>query len=103
ETQVHARRADMEQQVARRRDGVMDAVDLAEGVEFARARGAEQPVPGLRAEAGDARQAAVQIAETDGAHDRRQVRAQGADGLNALSAFIECRDQEYRRAREIVG
>ena len=54
EAQIHPRGADVKQDVARRRDGVMPAVDLAERMQILRPWLAEQPIPCVGAEPHDA-------------------------------------------------
>src|ERR1700739_4002479 len=69
EADVQRLSPDMEQQIARRaRRGVPRAVQCDERVQLSRSRALEQPVPGLRANRGDHRQAFGRIAESDGAH-----------------------------------
>jgi hypothetical protein len=75
----------------------MPAMDFAEGMQLLRPRLAEQPIPRLGAEAHDARQAAFEIAETDGADEARQV---AAHGPHRVEMFLPLR---YRRNEEDGG
>ena len=84
EAQIHARGADMKQDVARRRDGVMLAADLAERMQVLRPRRAEQPVPGVGAESHDAGQPAVEVAKADRAQEGGEIATQRPHGVIAF-------------------
>ena len=68
EAEVHALGADVEQEIARRGDRMArSGADLAERMQLRRPRRAEQPVPGVRADAHDAGEISLEVAEADGA------------------------------------
>ncbi|MCS3558647.1 hypothetical protein M2222_000969 [Bradyrhizobium elkanii] len=90
----------MKQKIARRRNRVMHAANFPKRVQILRSRGTEQPVPDAGADAHDARQPPLQIAEADGAQQRRQVRAETAYGGVAFRSGIDRHDQEDGRPRE---
>ena len=99
EAEIHARGADMEEDVARRRDGVMLAADLAERMQFLRPRRAEQPVPGVGAERHDAGQPALEVAEARRrAGDRPGRRTGRARRLRPPIPRSPSRRETWRRA-----
>ena len=95
--------ADVEEEIARRRRGVVLAADLAEGMELPGLRCAEQPVPGVGAEGHDAGEPAVGIAETDRAQQTRQVGAEAAHGRLMVRSVVHRHDEEHGGARQRRG
>ncbi len=101
ETQVHPLGADMKQEVSRRCDRVArSGPELAERVKFGRARVAEQPVPGVGADAHDAGEAGLEIAKFNRANQARKVRAERPHGVDIVLALVDGHDQEDRGARQ---
>jgi hypothetical protein len=80
ETEVHARGADVEEQIAGRGDRMMLPADFAEGMQVLRTRRAEQAIPGMRADAEHTGKPAFQIAEADRAQEARKIGAELAHG-----------------------
>ena len=82
EAQVHSLGADMEQEIARRRDCVArSGPELAERVEFSRTRAPEQPVPGVGTDAEHAGEAGLEVAKLNRANQTREVRAERPHGV----------------------
>ena len=100
EAQIHARGADMEEDVPRRRDSVMHAPDFLERMQFLRPRRAEQPVPGVGAERHDAGQPALEVPEPDGAQKTGQVAAQAANGGFGRRSRIHRHHEKHGGTRE---
>jgi hypothetical protein len=103
EAHVHALGADVEEEIARRRRGVMLALDLTKGMQLPGPRRAEQPVPGVGAEAHDAGQPAVGIAEADRAQQARQVGGKALHGLLMVRSVVHRHDEEHGGARQRRG
>ena len=100
EAQVEAGRPDMKEQVAGRGDGrVPGADDLAKRVQPGRARPSEEPIPQLRADAGDAGETGLGVAEADRAIEPGDVGQQVAHDLLAAAADVD--DHEDGRRREL--
>ena len=76
EAQIHSCGADMKEDVARRRDGVMPAADLAERMQVLRPRRAEEPVPSVGAERHDARQPSLEVAKADRTQEGGEIATQ---------------------------
>ena len=100
EAQVHALGADVEQEVARRRHGVMPAADLAERVQLRGRGAAEQPVPGIGADARDAGQPALEVAKAHRPHQCREIGAQSARGRSLSGPGIDRDHEEDREPRQ---
>ena len=66
------------------------------GCRLGRCRGAEQPRPDVRPEAGDAGQAGVEVAEADRAHQTGQVGGERADAGGVVLAGVDGDDQDER-------
>jgi hypothetical protein len=88
----------MEQQVARRGDGMaISSTNLPEGMQLSRARRPpKEPVPRIGPKAQDARETRFQVAKSHRAQQRRKIAAEGANGRAILKARIYCGDQEDR-------
>src|SRR6185437_5411898 len=97
----HARRADMKKNIARRRDRMMDPMDLTEGVQILWLRRTEKPVPGVGAEGHDAGQPPFEVAEADRAQKRRQIAAQRPYRGFIFLAGIDRHDEKNRGSREL--
>ena len=100
EAQVHARGADMEQQVARRGDGVMHAADFAKGVQLSRFRRSEQAVPRVGADPHDAGESAIGRAKADAPHQRGEIAAQAARRSLGFRPGAQSDDQKNGGARQ---
>ena len=97
EAQIHALGADVEQDVAGRRDGLArPGPEFAERVQFRRARRAEQPVPNCRPERHDAGQIAFEIAKSDRPQQGAQIGAQGSRRRFGLGAGL---DRDHKKDR----
>ncbi|GFO81086.1 MAG: hypothetical protein A49_07130 [Methyloceanibacter sp.] len=70
----------------------MDAVDLAERMQFFRGRRAEQPAPGRGTEPHHAGEIAVEIAESHGPDNSRKIAAKAANRLNGTAALVHSPD-----------
>ena len=82
---------DVEQQVARRRPAWWRPVHLDEGVELGRPGPGEQPVPGVRADAGHQRQPGRRDPEPDGAVEAGEIGEQVAHDLLAAASMVTTR------------
>ena len=101
EAEVHPLGADMEQQVAGRRDRVArSGPELAERVQFGRARVPEQPVPGVGPDPHHAGEAGFEIAKFNRANQARKVGAERPHGRAIVRARVYRHDQEDRGAGE---
>ncbi len=100
ETEIHARGADMKEKIARRGDRMVAAADLAERMQIFRARGAEETIPGVGANAEHAGQPALEVAKTDGAQQAREIAEQLSRGILRLEAGFERHDQEDSGTRQ---
>jgi hypothetical protein len=65
EAQIDAFGADVEKNVARRRDRVMLAANLTKRMQVLRAWHSKQPIPSIGTERHDARKAAFEVAKTN--------------------------------------
>ena len=84
EADVHRLRPDVEEQITRRRRGVMPAApDLDERMQLGRAGPGEQQVPRVGADRGHHREAFGRVTEADGAHQSRDVAERVVNGLRA--------------------
>ena len=82
EAQIHTLGANMEQEVAWRGDRMArSGAELAERVKFRRPRVAEQPVPGVGADAHHAGKAGLEIAKFHRADQGREVGAERPHGV----------------------
>ena len=97
EAQIHLRGADVEEQIARGRHGVvLLPVDLRKWMQLRRARSAEQPVPGRGSDAHDNGEPAVRDAEADRSLQSRAIAQQVAD--DRFAGWIDGHHKEDRRA-----
>ncbi|SOY97263.1 hypothetical protein CBM2599_B51009 [Cupriavidus taiwanensis] len=103
EAKVHRFGADVQQQIARRcRGHALAGTELAEAVQRSGTGRAEEPVPGVRAEAADTGQVAVRYAMADCTHHRRDVGAPCTHGFGVVIAIGKRCDEEYRAAGDGV-
>ena len=77
--------------------------ELAKRMQLGGLRRAEQAVPGVRADAHDAGEIGLDVAEADGAHQARQVAAKIPHSRAARGAGIDGHDQEDRGPRQRTG
>ena len=102
--QVEPLRTNVEQQVARGRDGVAGAgADLAERVQLQRLWRAEQPVPEVGADPHRAGEPATEVAKADGAHEIGEFGAERPHRLKMRGALGYGEDEKHRGARQRFG
>ena len=104
EAQIHALRADVEQQVARRGNRVArSGANLPERMQLRRPRRSKEPVPRVGPKAHDAGEAPFKVAKFHRAQQRGEVSAERPHGRSIVGARVYCRDQEDRGAGERRG
>jgi hypothetical protein len=91
----------MEEDVTRRRYGMMLAADLAEGMQVFRLRLHEKPIPRVRAERHDTGQPALEVAEAHCPQKRSQIAAQGPHAAFTFLSGINSHDEENGGPREL--
>ena len=102
--QVEPLGTNVEQQIARGRDGVAGAgADLAERVQLQRLWRAEQPVPEIRADPHRASEPASEIAKADGAHEIGEFGAERPHRLKMRGALAYAQNEKHRGARQRFG
>ena len=101
EAEVHPFGADVEQEIAGRRDRLArSGAELAERVKLGRARIPEQPVPGFGTDAHHAGEPGFEIAKLDRPNEAAEVGAERACGGGSVRAGVYSRDQKDRGAAE---
>ena len=104
EAQIHALGADVEQQVARRGDGMArSGADLPERMQLRRPRRPKEPVPRVGPEPHDAGESAFEVAKFHRAQQRGEVAAERAHGVAIFGARVDRHDQKDRGAGERRG
>src|SRR4029077_15438678 len=104
EAQIHALGADVEQQVAWRRDRMArSGTNLPEGMQFCRPWLPEEAVPRVGSKPDDAGKPSLQVTKFHGAHQRGQISAERAHGGAIFRARIESCNQEDRGASKRCG
>jgi hypothetical protein len=91
----------VEENIARRRDGMMPAVNLAERMQVLWPWHSEKPVPRIGAKPHDAGQPAFEITKTNRPQESGQIATQGANGRVMLQAGIDGHDEKYGCARQL--
>src|SRR5215469_7429818 len=95
ETEIHALGANVKEQVSGCRNSMARArANFMEGMEFARTWRAEERVPGIGAEAHDAGESTIEGAETDGAKQAREIRAERKDRDTIFGTGIDGDDKK---------
>src|SRR5262245_57661747 len=104
EAQVHALGADVEEQVAASGNRVARAgSELAERMQLGRTRRSEEAVPGAGTEAEDAGEGAFEVAKSDGAKERGEIRAERENTTATLVGGIHRDDKEDGGASQWRG
>src|SRR5208282_4311674 len=99
EAKIHALSADVEQQVAWRRDRMArSAANLLEGVQFRWLRLSKEAVPRVRPKPHHAGKSSFQVAKFHRTHQRGEVSAERAHSGAMLNARVECHAEEDRSA-----
>src|SRR5262249_52453420 len=104
ETQIHTFRANMKQQIAGRGNSMPAAsMNFSKGMEFRRARHAEQLFPCLGSDAHHTGKTSFDITEVNCSYQSGEVGAQGADGIKIVSSGINFHDEKNRCSRQWRG
>jgi hypothetical protein len=99
ETKVKMLGTNVEKEIAWCGNGMAPgSADLAERVQLYRSRLTEEPVPGIRPKAQDARKAGIHGSKCHGAQKGGQVAAQGAHPRARIGAWVDVRDEKERGA-----
>ncbi len=101
EAQVHAFGSNVEENVARRGDGMaFPGANLPKRMKLGGTRRSEELVPGIRPESGDARKARLYVAKLDRANQPGEIRAKGAQLRVGVLVLADAHHQKDRRPRK---
>lgn len=100
ETQIHAGRPDVKENIARRGNGMMHAVNFAKGMEILWPRRSKETIPGFRAQPHYAGKSRFEIAEANRPQKRGKVGTQSANSDFVFPSGIDRYGQENGSPRQ---
>src|SRR5262249_32256043 len=101
EAKVHAFGSNVEENVARRGDGMASSgANLLKGMKFGGTRRSEEFIPGIRSESGDACKTCLYVAKVHRTNQPGEIRTKGPQTRVSVPVLADAHHQKDRRPRK---